>query len=54
MDLMSYREMSWPGNGCNTLEDLGTLLAVVRVVHEVYRMNGDMIYGTHIMHMGSP
>jgi hypothetical protein len=34
--------MSWPGNGCNTLEDLGTLSVVVRVIHEVCRMNGDM------------
>jgi hypothetical protein len=46
--------MSWPGNGCNTLEDLGTLLVVVRDINEAYRMNGDMIYGTHMMHMSSP
>jgi hypothetical protein len=39
--------MSWPGNGCNTLENLGTLLVVVKVIHEAYRMNGDVIYGTH-------
>ena len=54
MDLMATVQMSWPGNGCNTLEDLGTLLVVVRDIHEAYRINGDMIYGTHMMHMSSP
>jgi hypothetical protein len=29
-------------------------LTCLRDIHEAYRMNGDMIYGTHMVHMSSP
>ena len=30
------------------------LILAVRDIHEVYRMFGEMICGTHMVHMGSP
>jgi hypothetical protein len=34
--------------------DLRTKLRHVRDIHEVYRMFGEMICGTHMVHVGSP
>jgi hypothetical protein len=33
---------------------LGVILLPVRDIHEVYRMFGEMICGTHMVYMGAP
>lgn len=43
---------SYPAPG-SIVQFLGALVVAVRDIHEAYRMNGDMICGTYIVHMGS-